>query len=430
MGLQPPSHMWLQPHIGLSQNYGLRPLALETRRCVTYWLTGWLAQGLYFAARESYVSTLIVVAGYIAFAQGIIFIVGQVGELSVGGIADGEPAWAASTLQASMIVLAFNAPFVALLAAYHLSRKAYQLLSILSALRRQRRNPTSSPEARAALRMVGHIGLTQLLIALIRIVAVYAIAASGYLNGLAAFDTVLNGSVDLSFFMVSFDVGGRVQLSLPLALAVSSIGLQIIAFVFRFLVEYCLLYSIDTRLGALVCSAFVDELNTMATSLAPSKPSTVTKQAHARVTWQYVARTFAHKYRFDTIFLADRFGSIFHYIQAGLEAGSAGVVDDSRPQTQPSFAISTSTAYSGPGVTELQIVAEEEESTNGLSEHIQLAQKTLADSGSGELAEGQVKAYQFAHILRAKRHAAHQVELGRRLNTQVSFTPHQLAGFI
>ena len=33
--------------------------------------------------------------------------------------------------------------------------------------------------------------------------------------------------------------------------------------------------------------------------------------------WEYVARAFLHKYRFDTIFRANRMGNIMHHIMEG-----------------------------------------------------------------------------------------------------------------
>jgi hypothetical protein len=46
-----------------------------------------------------------------------------------------------------------------------------------------------------------------------------------------------------------------------------------------------------------------------------------TRQVQQRVTWEYVAREFLHKYRFDTVFAADRFGSILQYLQCSMEKG-------------------------------------------------------------------------------------------------------------
>jgi hypothetical protein len=45
-----------------------------------------------------------------------------------------------------------------------------------------------------------------------------------------------------------------------------------------------------------------------------------TKQVQERETWEYVAREFLHRYRFDAVFAADRFGSILQYIQAGMDS--------------------------------------------------------------------------------------------------------------
>mmetsp|Transcript_42374 Transcript_42374/g.47161 ORF Transcript_42374/g.47161 Transcript_42374/m.47161 type:complete len:82 (-) Transcript_42374:141-386(-) len=43
------------------------------------------------------------------------------------------------------------------------------------------------------------------------------------------------------------------------------------------------------------------------------------RQVQQRVTWEYVAREFLHKYRFDMVFSADRFGSILQYLQSGMK---------------------------------------------------------------------------------------------------------------
>jgi hypothetical protein len=44
-----------------------------------------------------------------------------------------------------------------------------------------------------------------------------------------------------------------------------------------------------------------------------------TKIVQDRENWEYVAREFLHKYRFDTVFAADRFGTILQYIQSGMK---------------------------------------------------------------------------------------------------------------
>jgi hypothetical protein len=78
------------------------------------------------------------------------------------------------------------------------------------------------------------------------------------------------------------------------------------------------LYNLDPELGGYVCVAFEDELQNLKNDLTIVKSETKTDIAHARETWEYVARAFLHKYRFDTVFAANRFGSILQYIQSGL----------------------------------------------------------------------------------------------------------------
>lgn len=36
-----------------------------------------------------------------------------------------------------------------------------------------------------------------------------------------------------------------------------------------------------------------------------------------REAWEYAAREFLHQYRFDTVFAADRFGTILQHLQSG-----------------------------------------------------------------------------------------------------------------
>jgi hypothetical protein len=84
-------------------------------------------------------------------------------------------------------------------------------------------------------------------------------------------------------------------------------------------VEYSILFSLDTKYGEFVCEAFHDEILQMKKqySAAYKKTSLETDEVQERRAWEYVARAFLRRYRFDTIFAANRFGSIFQYIQGG-----------------------------------------------------------------------------------------------------------------
>jgi hypothetical protein len=66
----------------------------------------------------------------------------------------------------------------------------------------------------------------------------------------------------------------------------------------------------------------------MFNDLAQRQNDIDTKVVQDRENWEYVAREFLHKYRFDTVFAADRFGTIFQYIQAGMEGSSDSKIEN------------------------------------------------------------------------------------------------------
>jgi hypothetical protein len=76
---------------------------------------------------------------------------------------------------------------------------------------------------------------------------------------------------------------------------------------------------LSPRLGECICEAFREEIENMYKVLDFPINDIQTKQVQERETWEYVAREFLHKYRFDAVFAADRFGSILQYIQSGMD---------------------------------------------------------------------------------------------------------------
>jgi hypothetical protein len=89
--------------------------------------------------------------------------------------------------------------------------------------------------------------------------------------------------------------------------------------VFFFIVEFVVRYNLSPKLGEFVCESFRDEIEAMFRVLSLPINDIDTKQVQERETWEYMAREFLHRYRFDTVFAADRFGSILQYIQAGMD---------------------------------------------------------------------------------------------------------------
>jgi len=106
-----------------------------------------------------------------------------------------------------------------------------------------------------------------------------------------------------------------IDVDLPRYVAAGSVGMHIAALLFRLLIEYSVLWSMDARLGDYVCSAFKEELDNMEMQYSAAKPTIITAQVFERAKWEYVARAFGNKYRFDVVFRANRFGQIFQTIQ-------------------------------------------------------------------------------------------------------------------
>jgi hypothetical protein len=68
-----------------------------------------------------------------------------------------------------------------------------------------------------------------------------------------------------------------------------------------------------------VCEPFRDQIERTYNSYARSGRvlELEAQLAIEKDSWEYTAREFLHKYRFDTVFAADRFGTIVQHIQSG-----------------------------------------------------------------------------------------------------------------
>ena len=85
------------------------------------------------------------------------------------------------------------------------------------------------------------------------------------------------------------------------------------------MVEYVTRYTLSPKLGEFVCEAFREEIEHIYAATSVPLNDIDAKQIQEREAWEYTAREFLHKYRFDTVFAADRFGAIMQYIQGGME---------------------------------------------------------------------------------------------------------------
>jgi hypothetical protein len=252
-------------------------------------------RSLYHATKESYVCNLILIVSSISFFTGIVFTVGN-----IGASMNMEKPWVAGLLAAGSITFGTITPLTALLAAQFLCRKLRHIVKCSGGLTSRLRAPdlAKDDESRAHLVHVRWVCRIQMFVTLIRIAANFGAAVS------------------LPWALAARQ--GVAGLRNPLFVALFSLCLHALSIVFLFLIEYSVLYNLTPRLAEYVCGAFHEELMDEKALFEQPIQSTLTEQVQERAKWEYVARSFLHNYRFDTVFAADRFGNFFQYIQSGL----------------------------------------------------------------------------------------------------------------
>jgi hypothetical protein len=244
-------------------------------------------RSLYFATLESSVSSLVIVSGSIFLVTGIIFALGNLELL----VTDTDFRFGNLFVRLSSYSFGFVTPISSALACFYLFRKVVVLCKCRAAIRALRREEERS----ADLIAVQRITEAQVVITSMRAIA----------SGAAA--------VALPWFVLTEDTdfGDPV-----IYLALGSVLLQVLSFLLLTILEYFVLYPLDPLLGEYVCEAFRDEIieeeikfgvdDRTNFSMSPFEIKSETRG--------YIARSFIHRYRFDTVFNADRFGAIFHYL--------------------------------------------------------------------------------------------------------------------
>jgi hypothetical protein len=251
-------------------------------------------EGLYWASRESDIASLIFVAGFSVFWASVVFTISRLVKL-IGRI------------RVVLVDVAFWAvlasAFGAILASFHLWRKLLILVNLYFTLGEKFRNAPSSDD-RDNIRKIRRVTFTQVLLTVTRLLA----AGSA--------------TVALPWSVAVRQFGDRISTNadIPFWVALGSVCTAVGSTVFFFIVEYRVRYNLSPKLGEFVCESFREEIEAMFRVLSRPLNNIDTKQVQERETWEYVAREFLHRYRFDAVFAADRFGSILQYIQAGMDS--------------------------------------------------------------------------------------------------------------
>jgi hypothetical protein len=242
--------------------------------------------GLYWATRESDIASLIFMSSFLVFVSSIVFTIARIFHIAV---LEKIAFWATTT-----------SALGAILATFHFWRKFLILVKLMATLGIKIRN-AKSPADRDNIRKVRGVTFTQILLTLARLFAAGAAAVA------------LPWSVAASGFVLDMDG------SIPFWIALGAVCTAVGSTIFFFVVEYVVRYNLSPKLGEFVCESFRDEIEDMYIVLSVPANEIDTKQVQERELWEYVAREFLHRYRFDTVVAADRFGSILQYMQGGMD---------------------------------------------------------------------------------------------------------------
>lgn len=277
---------------------------------------------LYHATKESESSSMVILSSYITFWFSLLFSIIRVIEISGPRTDDGSDLVWVRTLLTIAQWASLGTLLGAFIAVFHFARKLRHLFGLDSALASRRKDPR--------IRKAITVTRTQEFITIIRFLSV--VGSSAALALWIALDTA---DIGIEEQTVSFIAMGGVAFAIASALL----------FV---LFEFSVRYSLEPRLGRIVsfdstplflcfafiliiltyclhyafklCEPFQEEIERIKNSYSRSGGHALeleTAQVFEKDTWEYTAREFLHKYRFDTVFAADRFGTIVQHIQSG-----------------------------------------------------------------------------------------------------------------
>jgi hypothetical protein len=252
-------------------------------------------ESFYWATHESDIASFVFMAGLSVFCASILFSIARCVALGNGG----------DTLNDAAFWAVLMSAFGAILAAFHLARKFVILIKLWITL--GSKYVSGDLDQNKKLRTIRYVTATQFLLTLIRLGA--ALAASVALP----MSVADNGYADVI----------SVPRNLPAYLAMGAFLASVTGFLLFFLVEYVIRYNLTPQLGEFVCEMFREEILGMYEIFKLPENNIESKVVQERGTWEYTAREFLHQYRFDSVFAADRFGSILQYLQSGMTTPTA-----------------------------------------------------------------------------------------------------------
>jgi hypothetical protein len=246
---------------------------------------------LFYATTESQIASMIYLSGLIIFVSSILFTTFRLASLG-----NSTEQWVTELLDIT-VWGGLSSLFGALLASFHLIRKMIHLFKLDVALGKLSTDPQ--------VRLVRTITRTQEFLTVVRIAA----------NAAAC--------VALPWNLAVGAWGDQISLNsdIPVLIAAGAIAAAVGSTLIFFLVEFVVRYNLDPCLGKVVCEPFRAKILEIKASFSANvgDAEVETVQQLEADAWEYTAREFlsSEGYRFDTVFAADRFGSIVQYLQSG-----------------------------------------------------------------------------------------------------------------
>jgi hypothetical protein len=243
------------------------------------------------ASIESDIASLIFMSGFLVFVSSIVFTIARIFDIEV---LEDIAFWGTLTSSIGSI-----------LAMFHLWRKFAILVKVIVTLGKKKGKARTQIDQNN-IRKVCNVTLTQILLTAMRLFSAASAAVA------------LPWSVAVNGFGSQLRMDG----SIPFWIALGAVCTAVTSTILFFIVEFVVRYNLPPNLGEFVCESFRSEIEDMYTVLSVPLNNIDTKQVQERETWEYVAREFLHRYRFDAVFAADRFGSILQYLQGGMDPRS------------------------------------------------------------------------------------------------------------
>jgi hypothetical protein len=243
---------------------------------------------LHYATSESHIASLTFLSGFMTFSFSIVYSIFRL----IQAIQD--YVWVQVVLDAAGWA-SLGTLLGSTIACFHFLRKMKHLVRLDRALGVMKSDPR--------VRRVRFVARTQQVFVLVRLFAgICATVAIPWTISVTSFGT---------FFDISRD--------LPAYIGLASVACAVAAGLLFLVVEFRVRYSVDPELGRAVCAPFAESIGRIHAAFARTEADVHVDapQKVAAEDWEYTARQFLHEFRFDTVFAADRFGTVLQHLHSG-----------------------------------------------------------------------------------------------------------------